>query len=51
MEPQIQYVHSADGTNIAYTVIGDGVPMIFSPNIWCHLGIQLTDEPGAHGSA
>jgi len=46
MEPQIQYVRSADGTNIAYTVIGEGVPMIFSPNTWCHLGIQLTDEAG-----
>jgi hypothetical protein len=31
MEPRIQYVRSADGTNIAYTVIGEGVPMIFSP--------------------
>ena len=46
MEPQIQYVRSADGTNIAYAVIGEGVPMIFSPNTWCHLGIQLADEAG-----
>jgi class 3 adenylate cyclase/pimeloyl-ACP methyl ester carboxylesterase len=44
MEPRIQYVRSADGTNIAYTVMGDGVPMIFSPNIWCHLAMQLTGE-------
>ncbi len=44
MEPQIQYVRSADGTNIAYAVMGDGVPMIFSPNIWCHLAMQLTGE-------
>jgi class 3 adenylate cyclase len=34
MEPQIQYVRSADGTNIAYTDMGEGVPMIFTPNIW-----------------
>ena len=46
MEAQIQYVRSADGTNIAYTVIGEGVPMIFAPNIWCHLEIQLTDDMG-----
>src|SRR5438552_4053165 len=46
MQPQIQYVRSADGTNIAYTLIGEGVPMIFSPNIWCHLEIQLTGEIG-----
>ena len=44
MEPQIQYVRSADGTNIAYAVMGEGVPMIFSPNIWCHLSIQLSGE-------
>src|SRR5437870_9499677 len=44
MEPQIQYVRSGDGTNIAYTVMGEGVPMIFSPNIWCHLSIQLSGE-------
>jgi len=44
MEPQIQYVRSADGTNIAYAVMGDGVPMIFSPNIWCHLSIQLSGD-------
>ncbi len=37
MEPHVQYVRSGDGTNIAYSVIGerDGVPMIFAPNIWC----------------
>jgi len=46
MEPQIQYVRSGDGTNIAYTVIGDGVPMILSPNIWCHLAMQLTGDFG-----
>jgi class 3 adenylate cyclase len=46
MEPQIQYVRSADGTNIAYTVMGDGVPMILSPNIWCHLAMQLTGDFG-----
>jgi class 3 adenylate cyclase/pimeloyl-ACP methyl ester carboxylesterase len=37
MEPQIQYVRSADGTNIAFNEVGDGVPLIISPNLWCHL--------------
>jgi class 3 adenylate cyclase/pimeloyl-ACP methyl ester carboxylesterase len=46
MEPQIQYVRSADGTNIAYTVMGEGVPMIFAPNIYCHLEIQLSGKVG-----
>jgi len=46
MEPQVRYVRSADGTNIAYTVIGKGVPMIFAPNIWCHLEMQLAGEFG-----
>ncbi len=44
MEPQIRYVRSADGTNIACTVMGEGVPMIFAPNIWCHLGLQMSGE-------
>ena len=46
MEPHVQYVRSGDGTNIAYSVIGerDGVPMIFAPNIWCHLEMQLTRD-------
>jgi class 3 adenylate cyclase/pimeloyl-ACP methyl ester carboxylesterase len=37
MEPQVQYVRSADGTAIAYTDMGDGVPLVFSSNIWTHL--------------
>lgn len=33
MEPHIQYVRSPDGTNIAYAVIGEGVPMIFDEGV------------------
>ena len=44
VEPQIQYVRSADGTNIACAIMGEGVPMVFSPNIWCHLAMQLAGE-------
>ena len=38
MEPQVQYVRSADGTTIAYYELGDGVPLILSPHLWSHLG-------------
>jgi class 3 adenylate cyclase/pimeloyl-ACP methyl ester carboxylesterase len=46
MEPPIRYVRSADGTNIAYAVIGKGVPIIFAPNVWCHIEMQLGSEFG-----
>jgi class 3 adenylate cyclase len=29
MEPQIRYVRSADGTNIAYSVVGSGRPLVY----------------------
>ena len=29
MEPQIRYVRSDDGTNIAYSVVGSGRPLVY----------------------
>jgi pimeloyl-ACP methyl ester carboxylesterase len=29
MEPQIRYARSADGTNIAYSILGEGRPLVF----------------------
>ena len=37
MEPQIQYVRSADGTTIAFYEVGAGQPLLISPNLWQHL--------------
>ncbi len=44
MQPQVQYVRSADGTHIAYTDMGEGVPLVFSSNIWAHLDLQWEME-------
>ena len=32
IEPRIQYVPSADGTQIAYTTIGEGPPLVMPAN-------------------
>ena len=34
MEPQTRYVKSADGTSIAYWVLGQGRPLVLTPNVW-----------------
>ena len=34
MEPRIQYAKTSDGLSIAFTIIGDGVPLVFTTNIW-----------------
>jgi len=44
MEPQVQYVRSADGVSIAFFEMGEGVPLILSPNIWDHLTVGWRDE-------
>ena len=33
-EPRIQYAKTSDGLSIAFTIIGDGVPLVFTTNIW-----------------
>ena len=40
MEPKIRYAKSADGTSIAYWMIGDGEarPLLYMPTMpWCHI--------------
>jgi hypothetical protein len=32
IEPRIPYVASADGTQIAYTTIGEGLPLVIPAN-------------------
>jgi class 3 adenylate cyclase/pimeloyl-ACP methyl ester carboxylesterase len=34
IEPRIQYVASADGTQIAHTTFGDGPPLVIPANAW-----------------
>jgi class 3 adenylate cyclase len=36
MEPRIQYAKAADGVNIAYWVLGEGMPVVFIPFIPSH---------------
>ena len=41
IEPRIQYVASADGTQIAYTTIGEGAPLVFAANVWGDIAMTL----------
>src|SRR5262245_49432916 len=34
MEPEVRFALSPDGTNLAFTAFGAGVPLILCPNIW-----------------
>ena len=34
MEPRIQYAKTSDGVNIAYSVIGDGPPLVVVSTLW-----------------
>jgi hypothetical protein len=39
MEPQIQYVKTEDGVNIAYYAIGQGPAMLYLASPQTHLGV------------
>jgi hypothetical protein len=44
MEPRIQYAKTADGVNIAFWTLGEGMPLVHMPNPpWRH--IQLPHSP------
>lgn len=46
MEPPIQYARTSDGVNIAYFVMGEGMPLIITPPLlFSHLQLEL-DDPG-----
>ncbi len=34
MQPQIQYVNTSDGVNIACCAIGEGTPLVYASNVW-----------------
>ncbi|MEX1194128.1 MAG: adenylate/guanylate cyclase domain-containing protein [Dehalococcoidia bacterium] len=46
MEPQIRYVTSADGTHIAYAVVGSGPPLIVLLSCYTNLELEWKDPEG-----
>lgn len=42
MEPRIQYAKTSDGVNIAYSVIGDGPPLVIASAMWGTLHMRRT---------
>jgi len=41
MEPRIQYTKTADGVNIAFWTLGEGMPLVCMPNIpWSHIQVE-----------
>jgi len=41
MEPRIQYTKTADGVNIAFWTLGEGMPLVLMPNIpWSHIQVE-----------
>jgi class 3 adenylate cyclase len=42
IEPRIQYVASADGTQIAYTTIGRGPPLVAPANAWGDIALATS---------
>jgi pimeloyl-ACP methyl ester carboxylesterase len=45
MEPSIQYCRTPDDVNIAYAVIGDGSPIVFSSTMWGNIHICRYANP------
>ncbi len=45
MEPRIQYAKASDGVNIAYCVMGEGQPLVFTSNVWGDVHWYLHNEP------
>ena len=40
MEPRIQYAKTKDGVSIAFTTMGDGMPLVYMPNNpWSHIQV------------
>jgi class 3 adenylate cyclase/pimeloyl-ACP methyl ester carboxylesterase len=45
MEPQIRYAKTSDGVNIAYCVMGEGQPLVYTSNVWGDIHWYLHNEP------
>jgi pimeloyl-ACP methyl ester carboxylesterase len=44
MEPRIQYAKTSDGVSIAYCVLGEGTPLVYTSNVWGDLQWYMHDE-------
>jgi len=44
MQPQIQYVHTSDGVNIACCAMGEGAPLVYASNVWGDLHWYTHDD-------
>jgi class 3 adenylate cyclase len=44
MEPQIRYARTTDGVHIAYAIIGEGTPLVFTSNVWGDLQWYRHDD-------
>jgi class 3 adenylate cyclase/pimeloyl-ACP methyl ester carboxylesterase len=45
MEPRIQYAKTSDGVNIAYAVMGEGQPLVYTSNVFGDLHWYIHNEP------
>lgn len=50
MQPRIEYATTADGVSIAYTTLGEGVPLVNPPPAlpWSHIQEEMEIEEWAH---
>lgn len=50
MQPRIEYATTADGVNIAYTTMGEGIPLVNPPPAlpWSHIQEEMEIEEWAH---
>jgi len=41
MEPRIQYAQTKDGVSIAFTALGEGMPLVYMPSQpWSHIQLE-----------
>jgi len=45
MEPRIQYAKTSDGVNIAFTVLGEGMPMVLTSSSWGGVHLYTSGFP------
>jgi hypothetical protein len=44
MEPRIQYAKTNDGVNIAFSVMGEGHPLVYTSNVFGDVRWYLGDD-------
>lgn len=48
MEPRIRFCTTCDGVHIAYAVLGQGLPLLVTPNSWDGLRFRLENSAHRH---